>query len=144
MNKPVAPSIATMIGLPGSAGIVLPAPAAPQSEEASLRRALHTLERIGGGWRPDESRLAEARQMERWTAARQEGGAYQFIGFAANAPNIASTIVATLLAIDPAGRWALLFDDTWAVLGDPLPREPRPDPSDVLACARAWLLRQMG
>jgi hypothetical protein len=144
MNRPLAPSIASIIGLESAeTAIRLPGAGAP-SESQRLRRALHALERIGGGWRPGAGQLARARRLDRWTAQRPEGGVYQLVGFAANAPNVASTTVATLLAIDPEGCWALLYDDTWAALGAPVPGEAPPDPSDVLVSARAWLLRQMG
>lgn len=142
MNRSVAPSIASILGLESAdAGIRLPE--AP-SESLRLRGALHVLERIGGGWQPGARQLAKGRRLDRWTALRPDDGVYQLVGFATNAPNVASTTVATLLAIDPAGHWALLYGDTWAVLGESLAGEPSPDPSDVLGRARTWLLRQMG
>ena len=142
MNKPVALSIVTTTGLPRSTGIFIPADAAgAHSDEECLRRALHALERLRAGWRPDKALLADACRAERWAATRRRETAYQFVGFASNASGTASTIIATALAVDPAARWALLFPDRWVMLGAPSETHPPLDPSDVMACAHAWLLR---
>jgi hypothetical protein len=137
MNKPV--SIATMIGLPPrSAGIVVAPDAVTPSDDCS-RHALRILERLRGGWRPDSCRLADARRMQRWCVVRRNDTACQFIGFAADSRGITSTIVATLLAIDPAAGWALLFPDRWIRLGAPSSAQPPVDPSDIMRRAEAWL-----
>src|SRR5437868_10380774 len=65
------------------------------SDAPALRGALLVVERLRGGWRPDESLLAGARRMERWAATRQNGAPYQFVGYAASTPNSTSTIIAT-------------------------------------------------
>lgn len=120
--------------------ISVDSPSAADSDLGCLRRSLSTLARLRGGWRPDESLLANARRVERWTV-RHDDATYQFIGFAAKCSGITSMIVATPLAIDPVARWALLFADTWVVLGDAAPSQV--DPADVASCAEAWLRREL-
>jgi hypothetical protein len=108
-----------------------------------LRRSLSTLERLRAGWRPDDALLAGARRLERWAVVRRDDSAYQFVGYAVKSREVTSMIIATSLAIDPVARWALLFADTWIVLGDqPSPSSPI-DPADVTTCAQAWLRREM-
>ncbi len=135
MNKPV--SIATMIGRPPrSAGIVVPADA--DSDDLS-RRSLRILQRMREGWCPDERLLADARRMRSWSIARGGDKTYQFAGVAADASGITSTVVATLLAIDPAAAWALLFPARWVRLGAPSSTQAPVDPFDVVRRAEAWL-----
>jgi hypothetical protein len=128
-----------MIGLPPrSAGIVVSADTAAQSDDLS-RHALRILGRLRDGWRPNKSVLADARRMQGWSAVRRGDAACQFTGFAADASGITSTVVATLLAIDPANGWALLFPDRWVRLGSPSAAQPPVDPFDVMRRAEAWL-----
>jgi hypothetical protein len=136
MNKPLASSLASIVRLPVSPGIFIPS--APDAGTDALHRSLLTLERLRTGWRPDGGVLTAARRLERWSAVRRDGMAYQFIGFAAS-PAITSTIIATVLAIDPSARWALLFADRWVVLGAPSPAQLPLDSSDIMQRAEAWL-----
>ncbi len=115
-------------------------PAAASIESPEVRVALKTLRRLRGGWRPPEGLLADARQAERWSVTRQTGAAaYQFIGTASQ-PISSSLTIATVLALDPAGRWALLFSDRWIRLGEPLPEMPPFDAAEIAARAEQWLL----
>jgi hypothetical protein len=111
---------------------------------AHLRDALDTLQRLRGGWRPDECLLADARYAQRWAVTRHDdGAAYQFVGFTSQLPVWTFTVIATVLAIDPSARWALLFGGGWIVIGDPLPTLSPFDPADVAKRGETWLLSQM-
>ena len=120
--------------------ILVKRPAAASIEPPDVRIALKTLRRLRGGWRPPEWLLADARQAERWSVTRQtDAAAYQFIG-SASRPASSSLTIATVLALDPAGRWALLFSDRWIRLGEPSPEMPPFDAAEVAERAEQWLL----
>ena len=109
-----------------------------------VRTALKTLRRLRGGWRPHAWLLADARQVERWSITRQtETAAYQFVGIASQ-PIGSSMTIATVLALDPTERWALLFSDRWVRLGEPLPAMPPFETAEVAGCAEQWLLSLRG
>ncbi len=109
-----------------------------------LLHSLDTLERLRGGWRPSKRLLSGGRNAGRWKIDRQEGAtAYQFVGISSDLPGQTSIIIATVLAFDPAARWALLFADRWILLGEPVPMTPPTDPADVAHCADTWLRSEM-
>lgn len=109
-----------------------------------LSDSLGILQRLRGGWRPNECLLLDARYAERWVVTRHDGeAAYQFIGFARQLPLQTSVVIATVLAIDPVARWALLFGGGWIVIGDPLSTLSTFDPGDVATRGEIWLLSQM-
>lgn len=119
-------------------------PVAAIIKPPEVRTALKTLRRLRGGWRPPEWLLAHAREAERWSITRQTGAAvYQFVG-AAFQPISNSLTIASLLALDPAERWALLFGDRWIRLGEPSPEMPPADAAEIMARAEQWLLSLEG
>ena len=67
------------------------------------------------------------------------GDLYQLVGTVyAPAPFI---LTEPLLAIDPQGGWALVWDE-WIALGDSLSEQSLVDPADVQRVGAAWLTRQ--
>jgi hypothetical protein len=113
------------------------------SGDERLRRTLDLIGRLGGGWQPDQACLAGARHAERWTVNHQpDAMAYQFIGWPQQAHAKTSLIIASVVAIDPAERWALLFGDRWVTLGTRAPETEPFDPNDIVVRAEAWLRSQ--
>lgn len=136
-NAPVIP----LFGSARARKALVVSPETADSAPASLRGSLRTLQRVRSGWRPGT--LHKAARAERWRIARESDAAiYQFTGWLAGAPSPSLTI-ATALAIDPAGRCALLFPNTWIALGEPSQPNDALDPSDVLRRAEAWLLEEL-
>jgi hypothetical protein len=114
--------------------------AAANLDSAQVRHSLDTLRRLRSGWRPDERLLGEARRAERWSVSRQGGaGPYQFVGYTGR-PAGPSLTIASVLALEPAERWAFLFNDTWIRLGEASPEASPVAAADVASSAEAWLL----
>jgi hypothetical protein len=119
--------------------LVKPAPSADGADD-STRRMLVLIERIVLGWQPDAVCLAGARHTERWTVNHQPNAApYQFIGWPQEPPATTSLIIASVVALDPEERWALLFGERWVTLGTRADETEPFDPNDIIVRAEAWL-----
>jgi hypothetical protein len=116
---------------------------AASSEPEQLRRSLDVLDRLRRGWRPSQTILAGAQHVERWVVEREKNAmVYQFVGFVSQAPTRTSTVIGSVVALDPDAGWALLFGNRWITLGAPSPELAPFDPANIVQCAESWLLRQ--
>ncbi len=113
------------------------------SADDSTRRMLELISSIRRGWRPDTARLAGARHAQRWTVNHQPHVApFQFIGWPQQTLASTSQIIASVIALDEAEGWALLFGERWVTLGTRASETEPFEPGDIITRAEAWLRRQ--
>jgi hypothetical protein len=114
----------------------------PARDMRIVREALHTLEQLRAGWRPDRDTLAAARHVERWIVNRDaDAPVYQFLG-QTGPPGRSSLVVGTLLAIALNEGWAFLAGNSWVALGRASSDAPPVDPVEVRRRAEIWLRGQ--